>query len=183
MIRANLRAITNDAWENTLNKKYVNAQIERRLAEIEDRRKEALAEYAGLPEDDWYRAYAIRTTNENYDRICAEAVDSIINQWHNDQSYYFIYKDGSCVAITAEEILRGAKRPLLTGIAYACLLSADDHYDTETGDLDFYTDERMEACDWNYDAEDERKWQYETAIEFKFGTEWSKKHPEFAPAA
>ena len=63
--------------------------------------------------------------------------------------------------------------------------SAYDHMDTETGDLFWYSDERMEACGWNYEIEDDRRWQYETAIQFKFGTEWAQRwrqmHPEFVP--
>ena len=185
MKRDVLRCIKNDMWETRHNKKDVQAMIKRELAELEARRKEALAEYADLPEDDWYRAYAFRTTNEAYDQRRIEVIGRVINQWHNDQSYHLIYKDGSVACITAEEILSGEPFPKMSDIVYAEMFSADDHMDTETGDLDWYSDERMEACDWNYEAEDERKWQYETAIQFKFGTEWSRTwkqaHPEFIP--
>lgn len=185
MKRDVLRFIKNDMWETRHSKKDVQAMIKKELAELEVRRKEALAEYADLPENDWYRAYAFRTTNEAYDQRRVEVIGRVINQWHNDQSYHLIYKDGSVACITAEEILSGEPFPKMSDIVYAEMSSADDHMDTETGDLDWYSDERMEACDWNYEAEDERKWQYETAIQFKFGTEWSQRwkqaHPEFIP--
>lgn len=185
MKRDILRFIKNDMWEVRHCKKDVQAQLKEALNELEARRKEALAEYAGLPEDDWYRAYAFRTTNERYDRERTEVVSRVYNQWHNDQSYHLIYKDGSVVCIHADEILSGEPFPKMSDIVYAEMSSADDHMDTETGDLHWYSDERMEACGWNYDAEDEAVWQYETAIQFKFGTEWSKRwsrlHPDFVP--
>lgn len=180
-----LRIIKNDMWDVLSNKKYLQAEIKVRLREIEGRRKEALAEYKDLPEDDFYRQYMFRSLNERYDRERIEVIGNLFEQWHNSQSYYLIYKDGSCVCITAEDILGGEKFPKVSDVVYAYMVSADDEMDTETGDLDFYTEERMEACDYDYDIEDERKWQYETAVEFKFGTEWSRKyqlaHPEFVP--
>ena len=33
----------------------------------------------------------------------------------------------------------------------------------------------MAACGGDYAAEDEAVWQYETAIQYKFGTEWAKR--------
>ena len=73
----------------------------------------------------------------------------------------------------------------MSDIVYAEMPSADDHMDTETGDLYWYSDERMAACGGDYVAEDEAVWQYETAIQYKFGTEWAKrwsqKYPEFVP--
>lgn len=186
MLKDVLRTIKNDMWGTLSNKKYVQAQIKKLTAEIEGERKEALAEYMSLPEDDWYRAYGFRTTNEAYDRRLADAIDHAYSQWHNDQMYHLIYKDGSEVVISAEEILGGVKFPKVSDVVYAEMSSADDHMDTETGDLFWYSDERMEACGWNYEIEDDRRWQYETAIQFKFGTEWAQRwrqmHPEFVPA-
>ncbi len=185
MKRDILRLIKNDMWEVRHCKKDVQQQVKVELAELESRRKEALAEYAGLPEDDWYRAYAFRTTNERYDKLRLEVIGRVMYNWQNDQSYHLIYKDGSEVCITAEEILSGEPFPKMSDIVYAEMSTADDHMDTETGDLHWYSDESMEACGWNYDAEDERKWQYETAIQYKFGTEWSRRysreHPDFVP--
>jgi len=187
MNKQTLRTIKNDMWDVLSNKKYVQASIKQLQKEIERERKEALEEYIGLPEDDWYRSYGFRITNEAYDRRLADAVDYLYSQWHNDQVYYLIYKDGSEVVISAEEILGGVKFPKVSDVVYAEMSSADDHMDTETGDLDWYSDAAMEACDYDYDAEDERKWQYETAIQYKFGTEWARRwqqsHPEFAPVA
>ena len=184
MLKDVLRTIKNDMWDTLSNKKYVQAQIKKLMTEIERERKEALAEYMDLPEDE-HRAYLFRTTNEAYDKRLADAIDYAYSQWHNDQSYYLIYKDGSEVVISAEEILSGAKFPKVSDVVYAEMSSADDHMDTETGDLHWYSEERMAACDWDYDVEGERVWQYETAIQFKFGTEWAQRwrqmHPEFVP--
>lgn len=185
MKRDILKLIKNDMWETRHSKKDVQSMLKTELAELESRRKEALAEYVGLPEDDWYRAYIFRTTNAAYDRRRQELISNVYDRWHNDQMYHLIYKDGSEVVITAEEILSGEPFPKMSDIVYAEMSSADDHMDTETGDLYWYSDERMAACGGDYAAEDEAVWQYETAIQYKFGTEWAKrwsqKHPEFVP--
>lgn len=187
MLKDVLATIKADMKDVRSSKKYVRDDLKHKVSEVEARRKEALAEYDHLPEDDWYRQYAYSTTNERYDRILAEAINWVFSQYHNDQMYYIIYKDGSDVCISAEEILDGEPFPKLTGIVYAEMSSADDHMDTETGDLFWYSDEHMEACGGDYDVEDDRKWQYETAIQFKYGTEWSRRwkeaHPDFMPAA
>lgn len=74
----------------------------------------------------------------------------------------------------------------MSEIVYAELSSADEHIDTERGNLDWYEEEALKVCDYDYEKEDERKWQYETAIQFKFGTEWSARYnqnnPGFVPA-
>lgn len=180
-----LKTIKNDMWGVLGNKKYFQARIKQLTAEIEKERKEALAEYKNMPEDDWYRAYSFRTTNAAYDKRLTNAISYECSQWHNDQMYHLIYKDGSEVVISAEEILGGVKFPKISDVVYAEMSSADDYMDTETGDLYWYSDERMKACDWDYDAEDEARWQYESAIQYKFGTEWAKQwaqdHPEFVP--
>lgn len=181
-----LKTIKNDMWGTLSNKKYLQAHLKKLLAEVERRRKEALAEHDGI-EDINFRNWLNQQTNEIYDRRRREVIDEEYECWHNDQTYYLIYKDGSEVVISAEEILGGVKFPKVSDVVYAEMSSADDHMDTEAGDLYWYSDERMKACDWNYDAEDEARWQYETAIQYKFGTEWAKRwaqnHPEFVPIA
>ena len=179
-----LRCIKNDMWETRHNKKYVQAMLKAQLAELEARRKEAIAENDDVADEE-VRGWFNRDVNRAYDRRRQELISSVYDFWHNDQMYHLIYKDGSEVVITAEEILSGEPFPKMSDIVYAEMSSADDHMDTETGDLYWYSDERMEACDWDYDVEGERVWQYETAIQFRFGTEWAKrwnqKHPEFVP--
>ena len=181
-----LRCIKNDMWETRHNKKYVQAMLKAQLAELEARRKEAIAENDDVADKE-VRGWFNRDVNRAYDRRRQELISSVYDFWHNDQMYHLIYKDGSEVVITAEEILGGEPVPQLSDIVYAEMSSADDHMDTETGDLYWYSDERMEACDWDYDVEGERVWQYETAIQYKFGTEWAKRysrqHPEFIPMA
>lgn len=181
-----LRCIKNDMWEVRHCKKDVQALLKRELAELEARRQEALAENDSV-EDLEVRGWFNRDTNACYDRRRADLIQNVYDNWHNDQSYHLIYEDGSEVCITAEDILSGEPFPKMSGIVYAEMSSADDHMDTETGDLYWYSDERMAACDWNYDAEDDARWQYETAIQYKFKTEWARRwsalHPEFVPMA
>lgn len=184
MKRDILKLIKNDMWETRHNKKYVQAMLKAQLAELEARRKEAIAENDDVADEE-VRGWFNRDVNRAYDRRRQELISSVYDFWHNDQMYHLIYKDGSEVVITDEEILSGEPFPKMSDIVYAEMSSADDHMDTETGDLYWYSDERMEACDWDYDVEGERVWQYETAIQFRFGTEWAKrwnqKHPEFVP--
>lgn len=180
-----LKTIKNDMWAVLSDKKYLQAEIKAKLKEIEEQRKEALAEYKDMPEDDWYRQYMFRSLNETFDRKRIDAIWDLYERWHNDQSYYLIYKDGSCVCISAEEILGGEKFPKVSDVVYAQMQSADDDMDTEMGDRDFYSEERLEACDYDYGVEDERKEQYELAIEIKFGTEFGNRymanHPGYQP--
>ena len=184
MKRDILKLIKNDMWETRHNKKYVQAMLKAQLAELEARRKEAIAENDDVADEE-VRGWFNRDVNRAYDRRRQELISSVYDFWHNDQMYHLIYKDGSEVVITDEEILSGEPFPKMSDIVYAEMSSADDHMDTETGNLYWYSDERMEACDWDYDVEGERVWQYETAIQFRFGTEWAKrwnqKHPEFVP--
>ena len=184
MKRDILKLIKNDMWDTRHNKKDVQAMLKAQRAELEARRKEAIAENDDVADAE-VRGWFNRQTNETYVRRRQELVSSVYDFWHNNQMYHLIYKDGSEVVITAEEILGGEPFPKMSDIVYAEMSSADDHMDTETGDLHWYSDERMEACDWDYDVEGERVWQYETAIQYKFGTEWSKRysreHPEFVP--
>ena len=187
MLKDVLKVIKNDMWTVLSNKKYLQAQIKNALREIEADRKGALAENAATATSHETLVFWNRTTNEIYDRKRISAINHLFEQWHNDQSYYLIYKDGSEATITAEEILGGEPFPKVSNVVYAEMSSADDHLDTESGDLNWYSDEAMEACDYDYDAEGERKWQYEAAIQYKFGTAWSARfaqsHPEFIPAA
>lgn len=186
MNRETLRYIKNDMWQTLYSKKDLRSVLKRKLKELEAEREKVLAENARYGYDEFTTAWYNMRTNANYDQRRAKLIENECSQWHNDQSYYLIYKDGSCVSILAEEILGGEKFPKMSDIVYAMLQSADEIIDTENGDVDWYSDAHMEACDWNYEAEDERKWQYETAIEFKFGTEWAAKYakdnPGFVPA-
>lgn len=184
-----LRAIKNDMWDVRSSKKWLQLSLKSKLKELEADRKAALDEHFASVEDreSWVSGYFARQINENYDRRRAELISSEYEAYHNNQTYQLIYKDGREVVISAEDILSGEPFPKMSDIVYAYLMSADDEMDTETGDLDFYSDERLKACDYDYEAEDDRRWQYETAIQFKFGTEWAEKyhraHPEFVPAA
>ncbi len=185
MKRDILKLIKNDMWYTRHDKKDVQAMLKAELAELEARRKEELDDNAALDVSPESLAYFNWQTNERYDRRRQELISSVYDRWHTDQMYHLIYKDGSEVVITAEEILSGEPFPKMSDIVYAEMSSADDHMDTETGDLYWYSDERMAACGGDYAAEDEAVWQYETAIQYKFGTEWAKrwsqKHPEFVP--
>lgn len=185
MKRDILKYIKNDMWYTRHDKKDVQAMLKAELAELEARRKEELDDNAALDVSPESLAHFNWQTNERYDRCRQELIGRVIDRFHNDQMYHLIYKDGSEVVITAEEILSGEPFPKMSDIVYAEMSSADDHMDTETGNLYWYSDERMEACDWDYDVEGECVWQYEAAIQYKFGTEWSRRysreHPEFVP--
>ena len=155
MKRDILKLIKNDMWETRHNKKYVQAMLKAQLAELEARRKEAIAENDDVADEE-VRGWFNRDVNRAYDRRRQELISSVYDFWHNDQMYHLIYKDGSEVVITAEEILSGEPFPKMSDIVYAEMSSADDHMDTETGDLYWYSDERMEACDWDYRSEERR---------------------------
>lgn len=128
-------------------------------------------DYSGYRKDQIHREYVNRL---------ARLQNSIVSQYSNDQMYYLIYRDGSDVAISAEDILLGEKFPKITDVVYAEMSSADDHFDTETGELDWISDSALEKYG-DYDSADSAKDDYETKIQFKYGTEWSKKHPELNP--
>lgn len=181
MNKETLRYIKNDMWQTLYNKKDLQAVLKRKLKQVEAERKEALAENEGYGYDENSLAWFNERTNRIYNQRRIAVIENEYSQWHNDKSYYLIYKDGSCVCISAEEILGGEKFPKMSDIVYAMLQSADEIIDTEGGDVDWYSDAHMEACDWNYKVEDNRKWQYETAIEFKFGTEWAIKYRQNNP--
>ena len=184
MNKKTLKYIKNDMWEVLYNKKYVQAGLKAELKELEADRKRVLAGYA-KSEDKLFRTVSSIMVNERYDRLRVETIQNQIAGWHSDQSYYLIYQDRSEVCITAEDILNGEKFPSMSNIVYAELQSADEHIDTERGELNWYSEEVLEACDYNYEVEDNRKWQYEAAIQFKFDTVWSrrykKKNPDFIP--
>ena len=62
-----LRYIKNDMWETRHSKKDVQAMLKAELAELETRRKEALAENESLDVSDVSKAWFNRQTNETYD--------------------------------------------------------------------------------------------------------------------
>lgn len=187
MNKETLRYIKNDMWATLHSKKDLNAVLKTKLRELEQNRSESLAEHEKSAGGDYrFRDYCFSNVNKIYDNLRNRLFIEEISRWHNDQAYYLIYKDGSDVYITAEDILNGEKFPKMSDIVYAELNSAYESIDTEKGELDWYTEEVLKACDYNYEVEDERKWQYETAIQFKFHTEWSiryrKANPNFVPA-
>lgn len=179
-----LKSIKNDMWAVLACKKQAQQQLKMEVAKLEAERQQALASHKDV--DDFGTRYWLdKMTNEAYDRQKTNVIQDVYDQWHNYQSYYLIYKDGSEVCISAEEIIAGMKFPKMSDIVYAEMSSADDHLDTESGELDWYSDERLEACGWDYAVEDERKFQYETAIQYKYKTEWARRwkesHPDFVP--
>ena len=188
MLKGYLKSIKDDLWSVLSEKKYVQRAIKERERELKAYLKGEMARNAEIWRD--YPdalAYQNRQDKERVDRLLFKAVTEISGMHHNDQSYHLIYKDGSEACVTAEEILLGEPFPKVSDVVYAELSSADDNYDTETGDLNFYSNEAMEACDGDYAAEDERRWQYDAAIEIKYGTKWGirwmQNHPDFVPVA
>ena len=187
MLKNMLTAIKEDLKNVRSNRGFVQDEIKRKTREIEAGRKAELAENARTFDNPESLDFWTRKTNETFNSQLTKAISDIFARYHEDQSYHIIYKDGSEVCVTAEEILGGEPFPKLTGIVYAELSSGWENYDTETGNLDFYSEKAMEACDGDYDTEDERRWQYDAAIEIKYGTEWGTRwmwnHPDFVPVA
>lgn len=185
MLKDRLKSIKADMRDVRGNRAACRSELDRRLRELERERREALAENERSEISEACRLCERDRIEKRFERLQAIAVDDIYSRWHDDQVYYLIYRDGSEAIISAEDILSGEKLPRLTGIAYAEMSSADEHFDTETGELDWYAEERLQACGYDYEAEDDRKWQYETAIQYKFSTPWSrrwqKEHPDFVP--
>ena len=185
MLKDRLKAIKTDMRDVRSNRADYQSEARYHLRELERERKEELAECERIYTEEWMRRCERDRINRSYDQLRSDKEDEILSRYHNEQHYYLIYADGSEAIISAEEILLGEKFPRITGIVYAEMSSADDHFDTETGDLFWYSEERLQACGYNYEAEDEKKWQYETAIQYKYRTEWSRtwseKHPEFVP--
>lgn len=180
MLKDKLSYIKNDMLEVRGNRKWLRALLKTKLAEIENERKAAIADNNALDVCDESKAWLNSRTNETFRKRKIDAIWDEYENWHNDQSYYLIYRDGSETVIDANEILAGGKPfPKMTSIVYAEMQSADDWVDTETGDLDEMIGDCMDA------GYDDRKFQYESAIAFKYGTAWSRryaaKHPDFVP--
>ncbi len=185
MLKDRLKSIKADIRDVRSNRSACQSELNRRLRELERERRNALAENERSKASEACRLCERDRIEKRFAQLRMVAIDDIYSRWHDEQVYYLIYRDGSEVIISAEDILSGEKLPRLTGIAYAELSSANEHYDTETGDLFWYSDEHMQACGYDDEAEDDRKWQYETAIQYKFSTPWSqrwrKEHPDFVP--
>lgn len=165
-----LKTIKDDITEvYRSNREYFRQEVKEALAEIEADHKEAMSRHAAVWGDspDYLAAeiYAERK-RETYFRL--------VDDYSNGQFYYFIYKDGSAVTVTAEDLLTGgAKLPKLTNIAYALMEDADSWIDTEIGDLDAYFD--GVAPDEDLPDRLERLADYENSIEARFGTEYGLK--------
>ena len=185
MLKDRLKAIKADMRDVRSNRAACRSELNYHLRRLERERREALAENKRCKASEAYRLFERDRIEKRFEQLRAIAADDILSRWHNEQVYYLIYRDGSEAIISAEDILVGENLPRLTGIAYAEMFSADEHFDTETGELDWYAEERLQACGYDYEAEDDRKWQYETAIQYKFSTPWSqrwqKEHPDFVP--
>ena len=129
---------------------YIKAQIKKIEKAFAERIAEELATYS--------------------ERRMREAIFEEYSRWDGETHYYLIYKDGSCVCISDEDLISGDPMPKLTNIVYAHYQDGYDEMDTESGALHFY-----EGDEVDYEAEDERKEAYENAIEIKYGTEFGKR--------
>lgn len=153
------------------------------LREIRQESKEERRSYrqrmSEVPEHD-YSGYRKDQIYREYNNRLARLQDSILRQYNNDQVYYLIYRDGSDVTISAEDILLGEKFPKITDVVYAEMSSADDHVDTETGELDWISDSALDKYG-DYDSSYAAKDEYEIKIQFKYETEWARRHSELNP--
>lgn len=152
-----IKSMMKDAHSNV---KYVEAEVRALRKKQAQRMKEYLEGFEG---------YRRMMEKERLERIFAKEVAAIYDSWGAEDSYYLIYKDGSCVCTSDAELISGEKLPKLTDIVYATYSGTCDSWDTESGELCWYRDTD------DYEAEDERKAAYENAIEIKYGTEFGKK--------
>lgn len=143
---------------------YIKAQIKKIEKAFAERIAEELATYS---DPDEYFAVQYKARME---RRMREAIFEEYSRWDGETHYYLIYKDGSCVCISDEDLISGDPMPKLTNIVYAHYQDGYDEMDTESGALHFY-----ECDEVDYEAEDERKEAYENAIEIKYGTEFGKR--------
>ena len=91
----------------------------------------------------------------------------IVSQYHNDQMFWFIYKDGSQLIFNAEEVLTGEVKYInYSNIVFAHCRTGYDEYDTEIGNHEWQgdTDEQFEARE-----------KYFSNIEIKYKTKWGLK--------
>lgn len=95
-------------------------------------------------------------------------INNLYKSYDGETMYYIIYKDGSCIAISDEDLINNEKMPKLTDIVFASYNGPNDSWDTEIGELHWYEDVD------DYEAEDERKAEYENAIEIKYNTKYGK---------
>lgn len=143
MLKDRLKAIKADMRDVRGNRAACQGQVRQKLRELEQECREALMECARAYADEGCRLCEQDRINRRFDQLRDIAIGKIYNQWHNDQQYYLIYADGSDVVVSAEDILSGEKLPRLSGIVYAELSSVYDHFDTETGELSWYSEERL----------------------------------------
>ena len=143
---------------------YINKQIKKIEKEFAERAKEELATYS---DPDGY--FAMQYKESMRVRLQRAILDEY-NRWDGETHYYLIYKDGSCVCTSDEDLISGDPMPKLTDIVYAHYQDGYDEMDTESGALHFY-----EGDDVDYEAEDARKQAYEDAIEVKYGTEYGRR--------
>ena len=105
-----------------------------------------------------------------------ERIKKTYDVFYSDHEYTLIYADGTEVNLTALAIMRGEKFPKLSGIVYAIMYADGVFVDTEHGELDFFSDERMEKAGYGERVEVARQYDYLTAIRSKYITEWSLKY-------
>lgn len=95
------------------------------------------------------------------------SITKAIDYYSDDDSFYFIYKDGTEVCKDAEDILNGEKIKL-TDIIYACYGNCACEFDTDIGTFTFFDDfEDDEAL--------EAKEKYETSVQYKYNTAWAQR--------
>lgn len=159
-----LREIKDRIKESHRDIPYIKAQIKKIEKEFAERMAEELATYS---DPDGYFAMQYK---ESMERRMRDAIFAEYSRWDGETHYYLIYKDGSCVCISDEDLISGDPMPKLTNIVYAYYQDGYDEMDTESGSLHFY-----EGDEVDYEAEDARKQAYEDAIEVKFGTEYGRR--------
>jgi len=187
MIKENLNTIKERIKEIKDNRKLVKAIFKEEFNKLEKEKKHMINEYKKeYKNNEFYLDHMIRTAENIYQKKVSQMCNNTINNYSCEAGIYLIYKDGTDAYVLEDDLLTGYDEfPKITNIAYAEYSDGYEHYDTETGELDWYSDERMEQCDYEYEIEDENKFQYEMSIQCKFHTEYSEKYmidnPNFVP--
>lgn len=115
-----------------------------------------------------FEEYINSEINSCYRRHLIEKASELLENFHYNESFMIIYKNGTQSLISAEEILTGEVKGIdYSNWAYAYMLDAGEEMDTDTGELEY---------DISIDEEAEAHEEYMHNIEVKYGTEWGKKH-------
>ena len=139
------------------NREYATREEKRIIKENQEHIKEL-----NLNTENYFDRQLIDTLNKR----TQEAISKSYENFGNDATFHFIYKDGTEAIFSGVEILDNFN-PKLTDIVYATYQDGWIEMDTEKGELNF----ELET-----DEDFEKRNEYFNNIERKFQTVWGKSH-------